>query len=78
MEDTIDRRLIMEKWKTFPCRDCVLKKTCSKACFEWPVFRVVENHVVENKLQHICLSCGIITQSEGFLVCMCNECMTNR
>ncbi len=56
-----------DKWKTFPCKTCILKGICTIECFEWPTLsdhhvitdrHVVERYIEENDLQHTCLSCG--------------------
>ncbi len=28
--------MAIEKWKSYPCKECIIKNTCSKACFEYP------------------------------------------
>ncbi len=58
-----------DKWKTFPCKECLLKAKCSKQCFSWPkgnwpIDGIVEQeelmfrHIKENQLENICLRCG--------------------
>ncbi len=46
------------KWKTQPCKECLLKKSCKQECFKWPAYRVVSEYIRENDLQNICISCG--------------------
>ncbi len=49
----------MEKWKTFPCKGCLVKKTCKDRCFNWPtVPYIVISHINTNNLQGVCLACG--------------------
>ncbi len=47
-----------DKWKTFPCRDCLLKGKCFKRCFDWPSHSVVSNYIDEHHLETACLACG--------------------
>ncbi len=64
-----------DKWKTFPCRNCLLKKSCGDRCFEIPVGSL--NHVKENKLQGICLACGNVVNKSNVIVWYCANCNVN-
>ncbi len=80
-----------DKWKTFPCKSCLLKGNCKERCFNWPLnsFSLIQtyreegivdnnslyNHVKENNLQHICLRCGNKDNIHGYIQMYCNECM---
>ncbi len=45
-------------WKTFPCKECIIKKVCNKKCFLWPNIYRIQDHIKENHLENICLRCG--------------------
>ncbi len=46
-----------DKWKTFPCKNCIIKNTCSKACFEYPDVEVVRNFSLT--ILDECIACGV-------------------
>ncbi len=46
------------KWKTFPCKECIINKICDRWCFDWPVDSELMNHIEKNQLKNICLGCG--------------------
>ncbi len=48
-----------DKWKTQPCKECILKGKCSKHCFDFPSSREpIENHIESTGVVDTCLSCG--------------------
>ncbi len=68
------------KWMTFPCKNCLLKGMCKEECFEWPFDDEILLHVQENKLEHICLSCGIenVDVMHGVVQWACHICSAER
>ncbi len=48
-----------EKWKTQPCKECIIKNICKKECFKWPFSTIIYKYVTDNNLRCICLNCGI-------------------
>ncbi len=46
------------KWKTFPCKNCLIKNVCGKYCFHFPPYNEMNIYVKENKYIYICLGCG--------------------
>ncbi len=64
----------MEKWKTFPCKDCIIKKICTEWCFKWPrKYSDLVDYIEENDLECTCLSCGASGVSWR-IVEACQEC----
>ncbi len=47
-----------DKWKGFPCKNCLIKRACTGLCFEWPSNHAARVYVHENKLKKVCLRCG--------------------
>ncbi len=50
-----------DKWKTQPCKECLVKNVCNKACYDiyaYSTYEEVLRFVKENHLESICLSCG--------------------
>ncbi len=48
----------MEKWKTFPCKECLLKGNCTKRCFDFSSIHDMIEYVYNNKLEYNCICCG--------------------
>ncbi len=48
------------KWKTYPCKECVIKGVCVHRCFDFASisYDKIIQHVIENHLELTCLSCG--------------------
>ncbi len=69
-----------DKWKTFPCKECLIKKTCKQECFEWPDGDTAIDHITTNNLQGVCLLCGDEIARPHSWVCsnclMKTECIT--
>ncbi len=70
-----------DKWRTFPCKECLLKKMCKIRCFNWPQNVIdgpsdkIKVHIKENNLEHICLSCGHNPASDfGIIQWYCKNC----
>ncbi len=71
-----------DKWKTFPCKNCIVKSNCTNKCFDWPNKCSIQfsnddiiNHIKENNLVHICLSCGNhYTNRYNYIQWNCNIC----
>ncbi len=68
--------MTIEKWKTFPCKTCLLKHKCNKTCFKFPdtindtdVSRYMAEHV---ELKEICLCCG--EPRDVFYYWACQKC----
>ncbi len=75
-----------DKWKTFPCKECLLKGKCSEMCFNIPVCNTdrflsetmiheIEQHIDKHGLQEICLACG--GSREGSYIWACCKCQRN-
>ncbi len=68
------------KWKTFPCKECILKSKCTKSCFDFPDEQRVRRYVIDNSLGNICLSCK--TKLRGgkklSLIYHCTHCVLNK
>ncbi len=47
-----------DKWKTHPCKNCLLKSKREHQCFEFPSISEIVIHINQYNLQHICLCCG--------------------
>ncbi len=57
------------KWKTMPCKDCLIKKSCTKYCFELPSWRELNDYIFENDIPPtLCLRCGSVSY-ETFKCC---------
>ncbi len=62
------------KWKTYPCKECIVKGKCSEYCFEYPLDRtIIHTHIKENNLRGICLACGSMNIN-GMCTMTCEEC----
>ncbi len=48
----------INKWKTMPCKYCLLKGKCSESCFEWPSYSQLKTYALTNHLTTTCLICG--------------------
>ncbi len=62
-----------EKWKTHPCKECLLKKVCIKLCFEIPedkIDQVSQLYKDSYKNNKICIACGGNKSSKH----ECDEC----
>ncbi len=46
----------MEKWKTFPCKECLVKRTCLECCFKIPT--TIKLRRRRNHLKNKCYGCG--------------------
>ncbi len=67
-----------EKWKTFPCRDCLIRKVCSEWCFNWPGFDAMNTHAKTHFTHPTCLSCGSKLDINRYAIqWCCNECLGN-
>ncbi len=64
------------KWKTFPCKECLIKGKCKETCFEWPLTNEVMLYIKENNLQYICLCCGYEIMLSDYN--MCPICHSNK
>ncbi len=51
-------KLIMEKWKTYPCKHCIVKSVCAEDCFMFPHIDELTEYAKENDIKHKCLGCG--------------------
>ncbi len=49
--------MTIEKWKTFPCKTCLLSYKCKSWCFDWATNDVLKVYIKENNLKGICLAC---------------------
>ncbi len=66
----------MDKWKTFPCKICLLKGRCHSSCFQFPTtYHALEEYVIENQLRNTCLSCGSYVSGQN-LSRHLNGCLT--
>ncbi len=66
-----------DKWKTFPCKTCLVKKTCKQDCFEYPdIEGGLSRYIKENQLEGICLNCGDASVSSHDR--WCGICYTRR
>ncbi len=66
-----------DKWKTYPCRECLLKGKCSRRCFGWPDHNIVDTYLAKNHLINTCLSCGYIcniSSKTRITAGVCDEC----
>ncbi len=67
-----------DKWKTYPCRDCIIKNNCTTQCFRFPYHSTVKDHVNEKGLEHICLSCKSIVHTllpwNAIIIYSCSNC----
>ncbi len=64
-----------DKWKTFPCKSCLLKGNCNTKCFNWPLEMnsdMTRKYIKENNLSNICLACG--NKDLPSIQLSCNEC----
>ncbi len=64
-----------DKWKTYPCRECVLKGKCRERCFTFPSFKIIHSYTKRNDIRNICLSCGEYTNPPYGYTIM-NRCKT--
>ncbi len=73
------------KWKTFPCKECLLRCTCINQCFDWPMIGdyktndrdLVETYIKENNLENVCLSCespNVNSYKKGIIQWECDNC----
>ncbi len=49
------------KWKTQPCKDCILKGKCSSSCFKYPSYQTICEFSREGRhLMKVkeCIACG--------------------
>ncbi len=68
----------IEKWKSFSCKECLLRKTCSDICYNYPQYDIALEHVTNNNLSQTCLSCGTKKDNRYSRVIIgCNKC-TNK
>ncbi len=58
------------KWKTQPCKHCIVKTTCKQDCFMWSEYDV-KRYIEDNDLQYICINCGIDIQEDEW---WCDKC----
>ncbi len=59
----------MEKWKTYPCKNCLLKNSCDTFCFIIPGYNDLDEHLVLNQLNHKeCLGCGSIDMNYPYSI----------
>ncbi len=50
-----------DKWKTQPCKTCLLKGRCKGSCFPLPDSTEVADYIRRNNnIENTCLSCGSI------------------
>ncbi len=47
-----------EKWKDFPCKNCLLKGKCQHRCFRYPAYITVIEYIQHEGLRNTCLGCG--------------------
>ncbi len=76
-----------DKWKTYPCKECLIKTTCSTRCFDWPKtyddrtynMILLKMYIKINQLENICLSCGStnVTKYNGTIQWACSDCRLN-
>ncbi len=68
-----------EKWKTFPCKTCLIKGVCKDRCFIWPDYDTMGKHVEKNQLKDICVSCGFYkaTYCIGVIQWTCKNCWSD-
>ncbi len=66
----------MEKWQTFPCKECLLKGRCSGHCFDWPHYDIVKKQIEDNQLEGMCLSCGSYLNNPTDWIFSCYKCNT--
>ncbi len=47
-----------DKWKTFPCKECLIRKVCKQDCFICPEHDHLKKYVEDNLPKNTCLGCG--------------------
>ncbi len=69
----------MDKWKTFPCKDCLIKRVCKKECFEVPDLKTLTCYSEKHGLVKKCLGCGEETKIKHSHVPVfaCHNCHTD-
>ncbi len=61
-----------DKWKTYPCKECLIRYICKQECFKWPTSaNTVAKHIRENNLQYVCMRCGDMLSNNNW---WCDTC----
>ncbi len=47
-----------DKWKTYPCKYCIVKSTCTRACFTIPWLSSTSRYRIHNNSGNICTACS--------------------
>ncbi len=47
-----------DKWKTFPCKECLMRTSCTQRCFPWDSGYNLTRYVKAKYPHPVCLSCG--------------------
>ncbi len=60
----------IDKWKTQPCKNCMIKKLCRKNCFSSPSYHKLFEYTAENPLNNSCLYCGNKLMKNSLFYCI--------